>query len=106
MTAPSMCPGCNMAFWRLVLSETGGFDPVYTKAWDDEDVCWKVLNRDWEIGFHPAALVWHRRRVGLRNYLRQQREYGRSGGAGRGTGTRSASRRPGPPAGGDVSTTP
>ncbi len=71
-------PGCNMAFWRLVLSEIGGFDPVYTKAGDDVDVCWKILNRDWEIGFHPAALVWHRRRKGLRNYLRQQREYGRS----------------------------
>ena len=71
-------PGCNMAFWKLVLSEIGGFDPVYTKAGDDVDVCWKILNRDWKIGFHPAALVWHRRRQGLRNYLRQQREYGRS----------------------------
>jgi len=47
-------------------------------AGDDVDACWKVLNRDWKIGFHPAALVWHRRRQGLRNYLRQQREYGRS----------------------------
>jgi len=71
-------PGCNMAFWKLVLTEIGGFDPVYTKAGDDVDVCWKILNRDWKIGFHPAALVWHRRRQGLRNYLRQQREYGRS----------------------------
>jgi O-antigen biosynthesis protein len=71
-------PGCNMAFWKLVLSEIGGFDPVYTKAGDDVDACWKILNRDWKIGFHPAALVWHRRRQGLRNYLRQQREYGRS----------------------------
>jgi O-antigen biosynthesis protein len=71
-------PGCNMAFWKLVLTEIGGFDPVYTKAGDDVDVCWKILNRDWTIGFHPAALVWHRRREGLRNYLRQQREYGRS----------------------------
>jgi cellulose synthase/poly-beta-1,6-N-acetylglucosamine synthase-like glycosyltransferase len=71
-------PGCNMAFWRIVLSEIGGFDPVYTKAGDDVDACWKVLNRQWKIGFHPAALVWHRRRQGLRNYLRQQREYGRS----------------------------
>ena len=60
------------------LSEIGGFDPVYTSAGDDVDVCWKVLNRDWKIGFHPAALVWHHRRQGLRNYLRQQREYGRS----------------------------
>ena len=71
-------PGCNMAFWKLVLSEIGGFDPVYTKAGDDVDACWKILNRDWDIGFHPAALVWHRRRQGLRNYLRQQLEYGRS----------------------------
>jgi GT2 family glycosyltransferase len=71
-------PGCNMAFWRIVLSEIGGFDPVYTAAGDDVDVCWKVLERDWKIGFHPAALVWHRRRQGLRQYLRQQREYGRS----------------------------
>jgi O-antigen biosynthesis protein len=71
-------PGCNMAFWKLVLSEIGGFDPVYTKAGDDVDVCWKALERDWKIGFHPAALVWHHRRPGLRAYLRQQRDYGRS----------------------------
>jgi O-antigen biosynthesis protein len=71
-------PGCNMAFWRKVLEEVGGFDPIYTSAGDDVDVCWKVLNRDWEIAFHPAALVWHHRRPGLRAYLRQQRGYGRS----------------------------
>ncbi len=71
-------PGCNMAFWRPVLDEVGGFDPVYTAAGDDVDVCWKTLDRNWEIGFHPAALVWHHRRPGLRAYLRQQRGYGRS----------------------------
>ncbi|MQA76385.1 MAG: glycosyltransferase [Solirubrobacterales bacterium] len=71
-------PGCNMAFWKLVLSEVGGFDPVYAAAGDDVDLCWKALARDWKIGFHPAALVWHHRRSGLREYLRQQRTYGRS----------------------------
>src|SRR5215210_2104747 len=71
-------PGCNMAFWRHVLEEVGGFDPVYTAAGDDVDVCWKVLDKRWEIGFHPAALVWHHRRPGLRRYLRQQRGYGRA----------------------------
>lgn len=71
-------PGCNMAFWRRVLQEVGGFDPVYTSAGDDVDLCWRVLDRGWEIGFHPAALVWHHRRPGLRPYLRQQRGYGRS----------------------------
>jgi glycosyltransferase involved in cell wall biosynthesis len=71
-------PGCNMAFWRDVLDEVGGFEPVYTAAGDDVDVCWKVLDRGWEIGFHPAALVWHHRRPAARAYLRQQRGYGRA----------------------------
>lgn len=71
-------PGCNMAFWRDVLIEVGGFDPVFDAAGDDVDLCWRVLDRGWKIGFHPAALVWHHRRPGLRPYLRQQRTYGRS----------------------------
>jgi glycosyltransferase involved in cell wall biosynthesis len=71
-------PGCNMAFWKIVLSEVGGFDPVYTAAGDDVDLCWKVLDRNWKIGFHPAAVVWHHRRSGLRDYLRQQHTYGRA----------------------------
>ena len=71
-------PGCNMAFWRDVLIDVGGFDPVYQSAGDDVDLCWKVLDAEWEIGFHPAALVWHHRRPGLRTYLRQQRGYGRA----------------------------
>jgi glycosyltransferase involved in cell wall biosynthesis len=71
-------PGCNMAFWRERLVELGGFDPVYTAAGDDVDLCWRLLDRGWEISFHPAALVWHHRRAGLRPYLRQQRGYGRS----------------------------
>ncbi|MBO0893415.1 MAG: glycosyltransferase [Acidimicrobiales bacterium] len=71
-------PGCNMAFWKELLVETGGFDPIYTSAGDDVDACWKILDRGWEIGFHPAALVWHHRRPGLRLYLRQQVGYGRA----------------------------
>jgi O-antigen biosynthesis protein len=71
-------PGCNMAFWKDVLSEVGGFDPIFDAAGDDVDLCWKVLDRSWAIGFHPAALVWHHRRPGLRAYLRQQSNYGRS----------------------------
>jgi glycosyltransferase involved in cell wall biosynthesis len=71
-------PGANMAFWRQVLDEVGGFDVTYTAAGDDVDVCWKVLDRGWEIGFHPAALVWHHRRGSTKAYLKQQRGYGRS----------------------------
>jgi O-antigen biosynthesis protein len=72
-------PGCNMSFWRTeVLAEVGGFDPVYDAAGDDVDLCWKVLDRGFEIGFHPAALVWHHRRPGARTYFKQQRGYGRA----------------------------
>ena len=71
-------PGCNMAFRRSTLEELGGFDPIYTVAGDDVDFCWRVLDRDWEIGFHPAALVWHHPRTAVRAYLRQQWGYGRS----------------------------
>src|SRR5438132_1674504 len=71
-------PGCNMAFRREVLEQLGGFDPVYTAAGDDVDLCWRVLDRGWDIGFHPAALVWHHRRSGARAYPPQQRGYGRA----------------------------
>lgn len=71
-------PGCNMAFWRKVLVELGGFDPIYEAAGDDVDLCWRLLDAGWDIGFHPAALVWHHRRPDPAAYLRQQRGYGRA----------------------------
>src|SRR5258706_3498380 len=71
-------PGCNMAFWRAAVEELGGFDPIYMVAGDDVDFCWRVLDRDWEIGFHPAALVWHHPRTSAGAYLHQQLGYGRS----------------------------
>jgi glycosyltransferase involved in cell wall biosynthesis len=70
--------GCNMAFWKDVLVDANGFDPVFTAAGDDVDMCWRVLDAGWEIGFHPAAFVWHHRRDGLRAYAKQQRGYGAS----------------------------
>jgi hypothetical protein len=71
-------PGCNMAFRRAVLIELGGFDPAYVTAGDDIDICWRLLDKGWEIGFHPAAFVWHHPRFRMSAYLRQQRGYGRS----------------------------
>ena len=71
-------PGCNMAYRKEALESIGGFDAVYTAAGDDVDVCWKILDRGWEIGFSPAAQIRHHRRNSVRGYLRQQRGYGRS----------------------------
>jgi len=71
-------PGCNMAFRRDALLEIGGFDPQFWVAGDDVDVCWRLQERGWTLGFSPAAMVWHQRRDSMRSYYRQQRGYGRA----------------------------
>ena len=71
-------PGCNMAYEREALVAIDGFNPIYTAAGDDVDVCWKLLDRGWEIGFSSAAQVRHHRRDTVRGYLRQQRGYGKA----------------------------
>jgi GT2 family glycosyltransferase/DNA-binding beta-propeller fold protein YncE len=69
-------PGCNMAFRREALLAIDGFNPVYLRAGDDVDVCWRLQARGWKIGFASAALVWHHHRASVRAYWRQQVGYG------------------------------
>src|SRR6266566_3628282 len=71
-------PGCNMAFRRACLEAIGGFDPQFRTAGDDVDVCWRLQERGWTLGFHPAAMVWHHRRNSVRTYWKQQIGYGRA----------------------------
>lgn len=71
-------PGCNMAFRRDALKEIGGFDAQYRVAGDDVDVCWRLREKGWTLGFSPAAVVWHHRRNSVRAYWRQQVGYGRA----------------------------
>ncbi len=69
-------PGCNMAFRRDALLSIGGFNPVFLRAGDDVDVCWRLQAKGWRIGFAPAALVWHHHRASVAAYWRQQIGYG------------------------------
>jgi glycosyltransferase involved in cell wall biosynthesis len=69
-------PGCNMAFYKAALLEVGGFDPIFTKAGDDVDLCWRLQQAGMKIGFSPAGFVWHYRRSNLPAYLKQQQGYG------------------------------
>jgi glycosyltransferase involved in cell wall biosynthesis len=71
-------PGCNMAFRRHCLAEIGGFDARFRMAGDDVDVCWRLQERGWTLGFSPAALVWHHRRNSIARYLKQQRGYAKA----------------------------
>ncbi|MEW6302774.1 MAG: glycosyltransferase [Verrucomicrobiota bacterium] len=69
-------PGCNMAFYKWALDEIGGFDPIFRLAGDDVDVCWRLQQRGYKIGFSPAGFVWHYRRSTAQAYLKQQKGYG------------------------------
>jgi glycosyltransferase involved in cell wall biosynthesis len=69
-------PGCNMAFYKWALVEIGGFDPIFHRAGDDVDVCWRLQQRGYRLGFSPPGFVWHYRRSTVAAYLRQQSGYG------------------------------
>jgi O-antigen biosynthesis protein len=75
-TVAEHIPGCNMAFRRWALAEVGGFDPTYTKAGDDVDICWRLQERGWHLAFSPSALVWHHHRDSVKAYWKQQVGYG------------------------------
>ena len=70
--------GCNMIFTKSALLKVGGFDPQFTSAGDDVDMCWRILDSGMRLGFCPAAFVWHFRRNTVKAYYGQQRGYGRA----------------------------
>jgi GT2 family glycosyltransferase len=71
-------PGCNMAYRKEALVTIGGFDPRFRAAGDDVDICWRLQDRGWTIGFCPVAVVWHHRRNSIRAYWKQQYGYGKA----------------------------
>jgi len=71
-------PGCNMAFRKSALEEIGGFDERFHVAGDDVDVCWRLQEAGWTLGFSAGAVVMHRRRDSVRRYLKQQYGYGKA----------------------------
>lgn len=75
-TVAEHVPGCNMAYYKWALEQIGGFDPEYRKAGDDVDVCWRIMQLGFQIGFSPSAIVWHYRRFTVQAYFGQQKGYG------------------------------
>ncbi len=71
-------PGCNMAFLKSALEDIGGFDPQFRIAGDDVDVCWRLQQKGWTLGYSPGAMVWHYRRNSVRAYWKQQHNYGKA----------------------------
>ncbi len=71
-------PGCSMAFRREALKAIGGFDPQFRAAGDDVDVCWRLQEQGWTLGFSHGAMVWHHFRDSIATYWKQQKGYGRA----------------------------
>ncbi|HWP58459.1 MAG TPA: glycosyltransferase [Candidatus Acidoferrales bacterium] len=71
-------PGCNMAFRKTALEAVGGFDPQFRIAGDDVDICWRLQQKGWTLGYSPGAVVWHHRRNSIRAYWKQQYNYGKA----------------------------
>jgi O-antigen biosynthesis protein len=70
--------GCNMFFRKAALAQIDGFDAQFTAAGDDVDICWRMLDAGFTLGYCPAAFVWHFRRNTVKAYYGQQRGYGKA----------------------------
>jgi hypothetical protein len=42
------------------------------------DICWRLQQQGWTVGFSPGAVVWHHRRDSSTAYLKQQYQYGKA----------------------------
>jgi GT2 family glycosyltransferase len=69
-------PGCNMAIRKSCLEAVGGFDPTFRVAGDDVDLCWRLQQSGWTLGFSAGAMVLHHRRNTIQGYWKQQQGYG------------------------------
>src|SRR5260370_247436 len=65
-----------MAVRKAALEAAGGFDTRFRVAGDDVDICWRLQQEGWRLGFSAAAMVWHHRRGSVRRYWKQQVGYG------------------------------
>jgi len=59
-TAGGQYPTCNIFYRKSVFDEIGGFDTRFTRAREDSDLAFRVLDAGHDIEFEPAARVSHR----------------------------------------------
>lgn len=51
--------GCNLAFRRTALVESGGFDPKVGHFWEDVAAGFAIKRAGWEAAYAPEGLVYH-----------------------------------------------
>lgn len=67
--------GANAAFRRQALSQVGPYD-VNCYSGEDQDMCIRVARAGWELYFEPKAIVRHKNKMALREFVRRWFDYG------------------------------
>lgn len=74
-----IAPGCNIAVWKDVFEELGGWDETYAVGGgEDFEFCLRLQLAGYTLGHAPDALVAYRLRDSYRGLWRQCVAYGRS----------------------------
>ena len=63
--------GANVALWRQVFDETGGWDENLVGGGDDIEFAWRAQVRGFTLTYAPDAVVHYRLRGDLRSTMRQ-----------------------------------
>lgn len=67
--------GANVAFRREVFERIGHYDANCSTG-EDQDICIRAANTEWELYYQPKALVGHKNRTTLKGLIKQWFRYG------------------------------
>jgi cellulose synthase/poly-beta-1,6-N-acetylglucosamine synthase-like glycosyltransferase len=72
--------GCNMAFRRKVAEEIGYFDESIQYGFDEVEFADRVCKAGYKMVLDPDIVVWHKHRSTLKEFLKQNFQYGKGSG--------------------------
>ena len=72
--------GCNMAFRKKAAEEVGYFDENIQYGFDEVEFADRVCKAGYKMVLDPDVLVWHKHRSTLKEFLKQNFQYGKGSG--------------------------
>ena len=72
--------GCNMAFRRKVAEDVGYFDESIKYGFDEVEFTDRVCKAGYKMVLDPEVVVWHKHRSSLKEFLKQNFQYGKGSG--------------------------